>query len=368
MSQDDAPVRLRAALADVPPYSPGRPPRPRTGAPTYKISSNENPYPPLPAVLDVVARSARQLNRYPDLGSSELSAAIAGHLDVPVEHVVPGTGSVGVLGQIVTATCSVGDEVVHAWRSFEAYPIVVRLSGARAVPVPLTAEGRHDLPAMADAVTERTRLVLVCSPNNPTGPVVHADELVALLDRVPRDVVVVIDEAYTEFVRDPQAADALALHRARRNVVVLRTFSTAYGLAGLRVGYAVAHPAVAEALRKTAVPFGVSTIAQDAAVASLTAGAELAARVQALVTERDRIAVGLREQGWRLPETQANFVWFPVAEQTAALTAAFEDAGLSVRPYGVEGVRATIGERAAGDRLLEVAGAFWQHVLGQAGG
>jgi len=356
--RDDAPVRLRAELASVPAYSPGRPAAAREGATTYKLSSNENPYPPLPAVLEVVARSAQAMNRYPDMMARGLTAAIAAHLDVPVEHVATGTGSVGVLGQIVTATSGVGDEVVYPWRSFEAYPIVVALSGARGVAVPLTADARHDLPAMADAVTDRTRLVLVCTPNNPTGPVVHADELEALLDRVPRDCLVVIDEAYTEFVRDPQAPDALALHRTRPNVVVLRTFSKAYGLAGLRVGYAVAHPAVAQALRKTAVPFGVSTIAQDAAVASLAAGAQLAERVDALVAERERVCAALRQQGWRLPQTQANFVWFPVGEATAELATAFDHAGLVVRPYGVDGVRVTIGEPAANDQLIEVAAAF----------
>ena len=342
----------------MPAYSPGRPATAREGAPTYKLSSNENPYPPLPAVLEVVARSAQGMNRYPDMMARGLTAAIAAHLDVPVEHVVTGTGSVGVLGQIVTATSGVGDEVVYPWRSFEAYPIVVALSGARGVPVPLTADARHDLPAMGHAVTDRTRLVLVCTPNNPTGPVVHADELEALLDRVPRDCLVVIDEAYTEFVRDRQAPDALALHRARPNVVVLRTFSKAYGLAGLRVGYAVAHPAVAQALRKTAVPFGVSTIAQDAAVASLAASEQLAERVDALVAERERVCAALRQQGWRLPQTQANFVWFPGGEATAELADAFDQAGLVVRPYGVDGVRATIGEPAANDQLIEVAAGF----------
>ena len=356
---DDAPVRLRSALQSVPAYSPGRPAGAATeGVATYKLSSNENPYPPLPAVLEVVARAAQTMNRYPDLMARELTAAIAAHLQVPIEHVVTGTGSVGVLGQIVTATSGVGDEVVYPWRSFEAYPIVVALSGALGVPVPLTAAARHDLPAMAAAVTDRTRLVLVCTPNNPTGPVVHADELDTLLDRVPRDCLVVIDEAYTEFVRDPQAPDALAVHRARPNVVVLRTFSKAYGLAGLRVGYAVAHPAVAQALRKTAVPFGVSTIAQDAAVASLAAGDQLAARVDELVGERDRVCAALQRYGWRLPQTQANFVWFPVGEDTAELAAAFDRAGLVVRPYGVDGVRVTIGEPAANDTLVEVAAGF----------
>ena len=358
MSGPGGPVRLRAELAGIATYTPGRPPAARAGAPTYKISSNENPYPPLPAVLDVVARSALEMNRYPDLTARELTSAIADHLGVPAEHVVTGTGSVGVLGQIVDATCGVGDEVVHAWRSFEAYPIVVQLSGARGVPVALTARARHDLPAMAAAVTDRTRLVLVCSPNNPTGTVVHADELDVLLDSVPDDVLVVIDEAYTEFVRDPAAPDALALHRAKPNVVVLRTFSKAYGLAGLRVGYAVAHPVVAQALRTTAVPFGVSSIAQAAAVASLAAGAELAERVDAIVGERDRITAALRAQGWQLPDTQANFVWFPVGARTPELASAFEDAGLAVRPYGLDGVRATIGDPAAGDRLIDVAAAM----------
>ena len=173
------------------------------------------------------------------------------------------------LGQLIQATCDPGDEVVYAWRSFEAYPIVVAIAGATSVQVPLDADARHDLEAMRAAITERTRLVLVCTPNNPTGPVVHQDELDAFLDRVPSDVLVVIDEAYLEFVTDPEAPDALATYRQRPNVAVLRTFSKAYGLAGLRVGYAVAHEPVAQALRKTAVPFGVSDIAQQAAIASL---------------------------------------------------------------------------------------------------
>ena len=354
----DAPVRLREVLSGVPAYAAGRPPTIRTDGPVYKLSSNENPYPPLPAVLDVVARAAERMNRYPDMASTELVAALAEHLAVPVECVVTGPGSVGVLGQIVTATAGPGDEVVHAWRSFEAYPIVVRLAGAHGAAVPLAPDGRHDLPAMAAAVTERTRLVLVCSPNNPTGPVVHADELDRLLEAVPPDVLVVIDEAYVEFVRDPKAPDALALQRARPNVVVLRTFSKAYGLAGLRVGYAVAHPLVAAALRKTALPFGVSSVAQDAAVASLAASQQLAERVAALVAERARVLDALGRQGWQLPDSHANFVWFPVGERTAELAAAFDTAGLSVRPYGSDGVRATIGEPDANDRLLAVAASF----------
>ena len=211
---------------------------------------------------------------------------------------------------------------------------------------------------MADAITERTRLVLVCTPNNPTGTTVTDAELELFLERVPRDVVVVIDEAYLEFVTAPDAPDAVAVHRSRPNVVVLRTFSKAYGLAGLRVGYAVAHEPVALALRQTAIPFGVNSLAQVAAVASLTASDELEVRVKELVAERERVLAALAEQGWELSDSQANFVWFGLGDDTPAFAAACQDAGLTVRPYGTDGARATIAEREANDRLIEVARAF----------
>jgi histidinol-phosphate aminotransferase len=348
-------VHLRAALSNVPEYKPGKPATPREGA-AYKISSNENPYPPLPSVLKVVQDAATQMNRYPDMAVSALSQALAQRLDVPVEHLATGTGSVGVLGQLIQATCDPGDEVVYAWRSFEAYPIVVAIAGATSVQVPLDADSRHDLEAMLAAITERTRLVLVCTPNNPTGPVVHQDELDAFLDRVPADVLVVIDEAYLEFATG--APDAIATYRQRRNVAVLRTFSKAYGLAGLRVGYAVAHEPVAQALRKTAVPFGVSDIAQQAAIASLEAYDELQERVDALVAERARVVAALWEQGWAVPQTEANFVWLPLGDDTLAFAAEADEAGLVVRPFPGEGVRCTIAETQANDLLIEVAARF----------
>jgi histidinol-phosphate aminotransferase len=357
-ASDEVPVHLRATLDAIPAYVPGKPATTQPGLTTYKLSSNENPYPPLPAVQAVVEQAAASMNRYPDMFATGLVQAIADHLGVAAECVATGTGSVGVLGQIVAATCGEGDEVVFAWRSFEAYPIVAHAAGAVPVMVPLTADARHDLDAMADAVTDRTRLVLVCTPNNPTGTVVHREELERFLARVPRDVLVVIDEAYVEFVRDPDAPDALALYRDHPNVCVLRTFSKAYGLAGLRVGYAVAQPRVAQALRKTAVPFGVSGIAQEAAIASLAASAELAVRVEALVAERERVRTALAAQGWQLPVSQANFVWFPVGERTPDLAAACDAAGLVVRPYGTDGVRVTVAEESANDRLIEVAASF----------
>jgi histidinol-phosphate aminotransferase len=362
MSTPDRPapsVRLRSTLAGVPAYVPGRPAvGSGDGPPAYKISSNENPYPPLPSVVDVVARAALQMNRYPDMANTALVGAIADRFEVEPGTVAVGTGSVGVLSQILAATCGEGDEVVHAWRSFEAYPILVQLSGATGVQVPLGPGGRHDLAAMAAAVTPRTRLVLVCTPNNPTGAVVHAQELAAFLDAVPSDVLVVIDEAYVEFVRDPDSPDALALQRARPNVAVLRTFSKAYGLAGLRVGYAIADPSVASALRKTAVPFGVSVVAQEAAVASLAAHVELEERVDALVVERGRALAGLREQGWDVPESQANFVWLALGDRTMEFAAGAERAGLVVRPFDGSGARCTVAEPEATDLLLKIAAEF----------
>ncbi|MGH3342210.1 MAG: histidinol-phosphate transaminase [Carbonactinosporaceae bacterium] len=349
--------RLRAALDGIPTYKPGRPPSARTGVPTYKMASNENPYPPLPSVREAIERAGAQANRYPDMFATGLVAALAERFGVPREHISTGTGSVGLCQQLVQAAAGEDDEVMYAWRSFEAYPIIVRVAGARPVQVPLAGE-RHDLDAMAAAVTGQTRLVFVCNPNNPTGTAVHRDEVERFLDRVPGDVLVVFDEAYREFVRDPEAPDALDLYRGRPNVVVLRTFSKAYGLAGLRVGFAIAHEPVADALRKTAVPFGVSGVAQAAALASLQVEDELLARCESLVKERERVRAGLLEQGWQVPPSESNFVWLRLGEATADFAAACEQAGLSVRPFPGEGLRVTVGEPEAGDLLLGVAAAF----------
>jgi histidinol-phosphate aminotransferase len=351
-------VRLRAALDQVPAYVPGKPASAREGVTAYKVSSNENPFPPLPSVLEVIREAATQVNRYPDMAVTALTEALAEHLGVPTEHIATGTGSVGVLGQLVQATCDPGDEVVYAWRSFEAYPIVTALAGARSVQVGLDDHARHRLDAMAAAITDRTKVVIVCTPNNPTGPMVTHTELERFLEKVPSRVLVVIDEAYVEFVTGEDAARSLELYRERPNVMVLRTFSKAYGLAGLRVGYAVAHPPVASALRKTATPFGVSSIAQAAAVASLGAFDELKERVDQLVAERTRVVEALRGQGWFIADTEANFVWFGLGERSGAFAAATQEAGLTVRQYGDDGVRATIGETEANDVLIRVAGDF----------
>ncbi|MET9668167.1 histidinol-phosphate transaminase [Streptomyces sp. NPDC006475] len=349
--------KLRAELDGIPTYKPGRPAA--AGGPVaYKLSSNENPYPPLPGVMERVTGAAHSFNRYPDMACTGLMNELSDRFGVPLSHLATGTGSVGVAQSLLQSTSGPGDEVIYAWRSFEAYPIITRISGATPVEVPLTSGEVHDLDAMAGAVTDRTRLIFVCNPNNPTGTVVRRAELERFLDRVPSDVLVVLDEAYREFIRDPEVHDGIDIYRERPNVAVLRTFSKAYGLAGLRVGFAVAQEPVAAALRKTAVPFGVTQLAQDAAVASLQAEDELLGRVGSLVSERLRVYESLVKQGWTVPETQANFVWLRLGERTVDFAAACEQAGVVVRPFPGEGVRVTIGESEANDIFLHTAEAF----------
>ncbi len=350
----------RRHVAEIPAYVPGRPPTPRPGMTTYKLSSNENPYPPLPGVVEAANAAVATMNRYPDMGNAALYDALSERLGVPTDRLAAATGSVALVYQLLAAFCDPGDEVVYAWRSFEAYPIAVTTAGATSVQVPVTADGRHDLPAMAAAVTERTKAVVVCTPNNPTGPAVTRTELDALLAAVPPHVVVVVDEAYVEFVRMDDAVDGLDVLRAHPNVVLFRTFSKAYGLAGFRVGYAVAEPGIASALRAVSLPFGVSAVAQAAAVASLAAEPALLERVDALVGERARLVAGLREAGWEVPKPQGNFVWFELGDRTAAFAAAAEEAGIVIRPFAGEGVRASVGETEANDRLVRVAAAFPQ--------
>lgn len=351
--------RFRQALQDIPGYRAGKRPDPRTdGVEAFKVSSNENPYPPLPQVVKVIEQAAHHVNRYPDPGSTELIDAIAAHAGVPRDHVAVATGAVALCYQFAQSTCGPGDEVLFAWRSFEAYPIVASVAGARPVAVPLTSGGRHDLLALAAAVTPQTRLIFVCSPNNPTGTVVTQLELDAFMAAVPSDVMVVFDEAYIEFCRDPEAADGLLTYPKHDNLAVLRTFSKAYGLAGLRVGYAIAQPPVIEALNKTALPFGVSVIAQAAAAASLADDSELRARVDALVTQRTQVIDGLRDAGVEVLASEANFIWLPLGDATEDFAQRSEAAGLTVRAFPGEGVRVTIAETAANDRFIEFAANF----------
>ena len=350
--------QARRAIMDIPAYVPGRPPVGRDGVASYKLSSNENPYPPLPGALDAATQAAVTMNRYPDMGCTGLYAALSDHLGVPTSNLAAGAGSVAVLYHLLQAFCEAGDEVVYAWRSFEAYPIAVAVTGAASVQVPLDPQSRHDLDAMADAVGERTKVMIVCTPNNPTGPAVCRAALERFLDRVPPHVLVVVDEAYREFVRIEDPLDTVDACAGRPNVAVMRTFAKAYGLAGFRVGYAVAPDPIASALRACALPFGVSSVAQAAAVWSLGHEPELLERVDALVAERERVLGVLRTQGWAVPDAQGNFVWLPLGGRTTDFTTAADQAGVMVRPFAGEGARISIGEPAGNDIFLSVAADF----------
>ncbi|STD15482.1 Putative phenylalanine aminotransferase [Dermatophilus congolensis] len=351
-------LRTRPALEGVVSYKPGRPPQQADGVDAFKMSSNENPYPPLPSVINVINHAVAHLNRYPGMDMHDLRTALATRWDVSPDHIIPGAGSSGVLQQLVTATVETGKEVIYAWRSFEMYPILIALAGGRSVQIPLLADGRHDLEAMAAAITPETSLILLCTPNNPTGPIITHREAIDFLERVPSDVLVAIDEAYIEFNRDPAAIDSSALLRKYPNVIILRTFSKAYGLAGLRIGYAVVSPASADTLTKTRLPFVVTDIAHDAAVASLAADEELTERVDTIVAERERVEAALIDMGWKFPHSEANFVWLPLGNATEAFVAACEAAHLTVRPFAGEGVRVSIDIPQANDTFLTVARQF----------
>lgn len=345
----------RANVLAIPAYVPGKPPIPRVGMTMYKLSSNENPYPPLPGVIEAATAEVERMHRYPDMGASMLYAALSERFDVPVSNLATATGSVALIYQLVQGFCDPGDEVVHAWRSFEAYPIAITACAAVSVPVAVTVDGRHDLDAMVAAITDRTKVILVCTPNNPTGPALRQAELDAFLDQVPERVLVVVDEAYVEFVRMADPVDGVATYAGRANVVVTRTFSKAYGLAGLRVGYALAPEPIAAALRAVSLPFGVSGVAQAAAIASLQAEPALLERVDALVSERDRVLAGVREAGWEIPDAQGNFIWWETRDRTAEMAASADELGIVVRPFSGEGVRISIGENEANDRIIELA-------------
>ncbi|WHU47195.1 histidinol-phosphate transaminase [Gordonia sp. L191] len=344
--------RIRPDLADLPVYVPGK-----TFPDAVKLASNEVTFGPLPSVLQAISHAAAGVNRYPDNGMVELTDALAKNLGVSPEEIQVGCGSVILCQNLILVTCRPGDEVVFGWRSFETYPLATRLVGATPVQVPLTGDDVHDLAAMADAVTDRTRLIFVCNPNNPTGTVVTADDLRAFLQSVPSDIVVALDEAYFEYTRldDDHAYDALELRREFPNLVALRTFSKAYGLAGLRVGYAIGDPEIITALGKAHVPFSVNSVAQAAALACLEAGDELLERTDAVVAERRRVTERLRAAGYRVPDSQANFVWLDLAERSSEFARAAIDAGVVVRPFADDGVRVTVTHLDENDSFLAFA-------------
>lgn len=345
---------LRPAVAGLPAYVAGRKAQ---GADVAALASNESHYPPLPKVLEAITEAAARVTRYPDMASSALRQRIAEANGVTADEMAVGPGSVGVLAQLVSAMCDAGDEVVFAWRSFEAYPILCQIAGARPVRVPLRADEHHDLTAMLAAITPRTKVVLLCSPNNPTGTTIAAVELAAFLAQVPADILVVLDEAYREFMTE--LPDTVGLYRTHPNLCLLRTFSKAHGLAGLRVGYAIARSEIAEGLRRTQVPFSVSNLAEAAALAALDSTQEVASRAATVAAERPRMEEAVRSFGWPVPSGDANFVWLRCGDtERERLVSAFDAADILVRGYAADGVRVTIADPASNDRVLAVLAAF----------
>lgn len=359
---DVAVVRPRAVLGRLPKYVAGKPPAAVEGLKSFKLSSNENPLSPLPAVLEAIAGMSA-INRYPDPTAGSLRTVLGTYLSVPADDIVTGTGSLGALNQILATFAGqneVGapDEVIYAWRSFEAYPISVGMAGATSLQVPVLADGRHDLSAMAAAVTDNTKVILLCTPNNPTGPVLTTAETERFIESVRSDIVIVIDEAYVGFVRDSEAVDGIEMYRKYPNVIALRSFSKDHGLAGLRVGYSVSRPELTQYLRVSSVPFSVSSVAEHAAITSLEHIDEVVERVQSLVDERDRVTTALAALGWRVPATQGNFVWLDLGANTPEFAALAQQRALSVRAFGTDGVRVSIGEVEANSRFLELCAEY----------
>lgn len=370
-SAEHANFPVRPVFDTLPSYAAGKPPAPVEGLTRYKLSSNENPLGPVPAVARVLAEFDA-VHRYPDPLSTALRTALAEQLGVDAEDIVTGAGSLGALNQIIKTFAGVEadggqNEVIYAWRSFEAYPILVGIMGARSVQVPNLPNGAHDLDAMAAAVTDRTRLILVCTPNNPTGPAVTESQIRSFLAKVPATVPVVIDEAYFEFCAvssipegEEPPLNGLHIYRDYPNVIILRTFSKAQGLAGLRVGYSISHPQITRHLRVAATPFAVSALAERAAVASIEHQDAVMERVKHIVAERERVTARLRELGYEFPSTYANFVWLPLGERTGEFVDLMNRNALSVRAFGSEGVRVSIGEVEANDRFLSLCELFAQ--------
>lgn len=349
----------RAIIDTIPSYKQGKPAPTVEGHKSFKISSNENPFQPLPSVVKAIeSLSLSRINRYPDMRGWQVVERLAALHDVKPEQIVLGCGSTEVITQLVQLVAGPGDEVIYPWRSFEAYPIIVATAGAESIQIPNRPDGSHDIDGIIAAINDRTRLIILNNPNNPTATALTADEARRVMEAAPSDVLVLMDEAYIQFNTSADTAVGMDLFRQYPNVVVAQTFSKAYGLAGLRIGYAVAPEDVVDGMRKVALPFAVTDLAQKAALASLDVQEELDARVKQLLAERDRVVVALREQGWEFPQPYANFFWLPLQERTDEVAAAFIGYGLSVRVFSGEGIRISIGEPEANDGVIEVMSHF----------
>lgn len=339
-------VRLRQVLSDLPAYVAGK----GDAGKVVKLSSNELPFPPAKPIIEAGEQALTSINRYPDAIGSALAAKLGAHYRLHPEQVVVGPGSIQVLANALSAVAQAGNNVVYAWRSFEAYPILVGITGASSRQIPLNSHGGHDLDAILSAVDENTAAVILCSPNNPTGTSLTGTQVREFLAALPTQVLAVLDEAYFEFDTSLGHVDGATLLADFPNLLVLRTFSKAYGLAGLRCGYGLTSPYLAEAIRKVATPFGLSAVAEACALAALADNAAMLSQVSQICKERERVLSELRNLGWTIPQAGGNFIWFgaPVGAQ---IQAAALSQGVQTRGF-VEGVRVTIGSRAENDQFL----------------
>jgi histidinol-phosphate aminotransferase len=341
--------RLRAVLDSLAGFQPSVAP-PGASA-VHLLGSNESPYAPQPGVLAAITAAAAQANRYPEFAGERLVTELAQMHGVPEDSVAIGAGSVALLQMLFQAVCHPDAEVVYAWRSFELYPVLADLAGVRSVRIPLV-NGVHNLTAMAHCVTGRTRMIIICNPNNPTGTVVNASELTEMMLQVPSNVLVVLDEAYFEYVRDLRVMSGITLYRRWPNLVTVRTFSKAYGLAGLRVGYMIGEPSLIARLRKAALPYSVSAVAQAAAVAALRLREQLLLHVEETTVERVRVCAELLTRGWDVTESQANFLWLDLGPLSTAFAQQCADTGVAVRAFPGEGVRVSLGSPTDNDAFL----------------
>lgn len=343
---------IRNDLDLIPAYIPGRSIR---GA--IKLASNESVIGPDSALMDAITVTAQQANRYPDMFASAITDQIAEFVGTTPNRVAVGCGSVALCQQIVQATCSPGDEVIFGHRSFEAYPILSRIAHAVPVQVPNLPSHELDLQGMLDAITDRTRVIFVCTPNNPTGTVVSPAALTQFIAAVPDTVTVVIDEAYYEYLRG-DFTNGMLVQQQHENVVAVRTFSKAYGLAGIRFGYLATHPRLADAIKKMVVPFSVNSLAQAAASVCISQAGQAAARTDIVVAERERMAAELLAMGLPTPPSGTNFLWLPLGEQTTRFDDHCRRGGVLIRSFADHGCRVSVGADYENDAFLELAREF----------
>lgn len=347
--------KVRPAVQALAPYRPGKGAKQAEKehgiSNAIKLASNENPYQTPDAVVDAVTKASAGVNRYGDHRASDLRAALAQWIGVSPEQVTVGCGSVGILQQLGLVYIDPGDEVVFPWLSFEAYPVYAQVMGGVAVQVPLVNHA-FDMKAVAESVTDKTKMILLATPNNPTGTAISTAQIETLMKAIPNNVIVVVDEAYKEF-SDPSFGDPVTdLLPHYRNLVVTRTFSKAYGLAGLRIGYAITDPEIVNEIDKVLVPFSVNSAAQAGALAALESLDVIGANISRILAERQRVVDSLIEQGWELPEAHANFVYIPLGNRTDEIHLSLEKQGVVTRPFSGEGIRVTIGSEAENTRFL----------------